>query len=61
MQEGARWRVLVKRVQRLWPGSRQATRTQRVRLTLQTCRRCRSRSYLRIGGDRLCGGCHSLH
>ena len=58
MQEGGRWRALVKRAQRLWPGSRRVSRAQRVRLTWQTCRD--ARSYLRIGGDRLCGGCRSL-
>jgi hypothetical protein len=60
MQESGRWRALVTRAKRLCPGSRRVRGAQRVRSTLQTCRRCRSRSYLRIGGDRLCSGCRSL-
>ena len=60
MQEGGRWRALVQRVQRLWPGPRRLSRAQRGHSTWQTCRRCRSRSYLRIGGAQLCSGCRSL-
>jgi hypothetical protein len=60
MQEGGRWRALVERAQRLWPGSRRASSAQRGRSMWQTCRRYQSRSYLRIGGDRLCSGCRSL-
>ena len=60
MQERGRWRALVERAQRLWPGSRRVSHAQRGRSTWQTCGRCQSRSYLRIGGDRLCSGCRSL-
>jgi hypothetical protein len=60
MQENGLWRALVARAQQLWPGSRRLSCTPRVRSTWQTCRRCQSRSYLRIGGDRLCSSCRSL-
>jgi hypothetical protein len=60
MQEGGRWEALVERLQGLWPGARRHQRTRRVRLTWQTCRRCRSKSYLRASDGGLCGGCQSL-
>lgn len=61
MWEGGRWGALVEQAQRLWPGSGRFNRARRGRLTWQTCRRCGSRSYLQTGGERLCGGCQSLH
>ena len=54
-----RWGALVKRTQQLLRDSHRGRRTRRVRLMLQTCRRCRSRSYLPADGDRLCGVCRS--
>ena len=60
MRRSGRWRALVERAQRLWQDSRRSKRTRRVRLMLQACRRCGSRSYLPTSGGRLCGGCRSL-
>jgi hypothetical protein len=60
MQEGGRWRAVVERVPRLRPGSRRVSSARRGRSKWQSCRRCPSRSYLRIGGDLLCSGCRSL-
>lgn len=62
MRECGLWAALVDRAQRLcvW-GPRRDRRTRWVRSTWQTCRRCGSQSYLRAAGDRLCGGCRSLH
>ncbi len=54
------WVALVKRAKRLLRGPRRGRRARRVRLMLQTCRRCGSRSYLPAGDDRLCGSCRSL-
>jgi len=60
MRIGGRWGALVERAQRLLRDSHRGRRTRRVRLMLQTCRRCGSRSYLPVGDDRLCRSCRSL-
>jgi hypothetical protein len=60
MRIRAWWGALVEQAQRLVPDSRPGSNARRVHLTWQTCRRCRSRSYLPAGGDRLCGSCRSL-
>ena len=57
MRMSGRW---VEQAQRLWQDSRRGRSARRVRLTLQTCRRCRSRSYLLAGGERVCDGCVNL-
>lgn len=57
----ARRAVTVMTLFRLWAALfAQRQRSDRVRLTWQTCRRCGSYSFLPAGSDGRCGGCLSL-
>ncbi|MGH3871798.1 MAG: AMED_5909 family protein [Pseudonocardiaceae bacterium] len=57
MRISRRW---IEQAQRLLRNSRRGRSAQRVRLTLETCRRCKRRSYMLAGSDRLCDSCVSL-
>jgi len=60
MQERRCLDALIKRAQGLWWGLPRYRGTRRARLTWQTCRRCRSKSYLQARHGWLCEGCRSL-
>jgi len=60
MQERRCWDALIEQLQGLWSGLRQCHGTRRARLTWQTCRRCRSTSYLQARHGWLCKRCRSL-